>query len=922
MNQLMRTDGEQFLVSTSTHPPGDIELAGGQEGFEQSDGESTSIAFIALTALRRWGWLSIPLGLIASTAAAAIVWCTHSSEYKATAFFQVDTDNTFDGLLSPDKQQAYDNFVQTQVELVRSPLVLGQVVASIAALPEVREQKSPLNWLSKKIKVVPVGQSDLMQIEFVSTDPETARQIVKAISDKYIQLYSSDSKLRHHNMQTMVETEISKRAVTIEGLRARYGTLFQQQTGRDPFAVAAGPEPATGVEEPASSSSMLEPLVIQAGVRLEMAEAALKAFIAQIPGKIEVTDEDLTRALADDKSLETLKDSIRQKHRDLQRLTVTPAKKIDEPVGDPRGANAAEGDERARLISQLKAEIEVLKRQLEHTTIERERRVREALEVQAWRKVLEKYPAVPSPEEIRAHVDRHPDLAEHLARAEAHKEQVESYASLLPDGTETPEMVRLKETHAELQKTAADFRQQLIDELTAAVSAAARRERLEHFDKLVADAEDARNQHDVLRRRHEMKLAQHQTIVRRAGQETIELEFARHSYELEKELYQELNKRLLELKTEAAGLDRVQLRQEASVDPNPVNPPPFRNMIMAAIVALGIPTGLATLWEWHVKRISDADQFSKELGIPILGEVARLPGKRRVYFGSVASGADHATMVYEQSTLVLSDNVSHSTRMKNVRVVAVTSAMKGEGKSHVAAKLAVNLARVLPGKVLLIDGDIRFRTIERLLRTTTGPGLSEALRGDCSVFEAIQEIPDIGLHVIPAGNPADRACDLIRNGVLPRTVQELRDKYQFIIIDTPPVLSAGESLSLSKVADGALICALRDVSRIAKTRKALMRLYTAGVRPLGAILVGVPTSTCEASYYVPPTAQSTVLDSDIIDEKECDADHDGDESGIEFGRVHSPGQNPDLLPQGRPDRKRGEPAIQAGDGPACSSDRS
>jgi Mrp family chromosome partitioning ATPase len=124
----------------------------------------------------------------------------------------------------------------------------------------------------------------------------------------------------------------------------------------------------------------------------------------------------------------------------------------------------------------------------------------------------------------------------------------------------------------------------------------------------------------------------------------------------------------------------------------------------------------------------------------------------------------------------------------------------------------------------------------------------EVLHGECTVEEAILKMEDSGLHVMTAGISGNRTGDPLRNGILRQLFQQLRKRYKYIIIDTPPILSAGESLSFGKVADGTLLCALRDVSRIPRTRKALARLVAAGIRPLGAVLAGVPASAHEAAY--------------------------------------------------------------------------
>jgi Mrp family chromosome partitioning ATPase len=93
--------------------------------------------------------------------------------------------------------------------------------------------------------------------------------------------------------------------------------------------------------------------------------------------------------------------------------------------------------------------------------------------------------------------------------------------------------------------------------------------------------------------------------------------------------------------------------------------------------------------------------------------------------------------------------------------------------------------------------------------------------------------------VLPAGDLKSSPHELVGNGALQSVLEWTSKKYAYVVLDTPPILAAAESLVLAKAADASLICAMQDVSRSGQVRKACERLMGAGCRPVAAVLNGV-----------------------------------------------------------------------------------
>ncbi len=153
----------------------------------------------------------------------------------------------------------------------------------------------------------------------------------------------------------------------------------------------------------------------------------------------------------------------------------------------------------------------------------------------------------------------------------------------------------------------------------------------------------------------------------------------------------------------------------------------------------------------------------------------------------------------------------------------------------------MSLARASGRPTLLVDGDMRSPDIHRLLGLSLEPGLADVLAGDCSVEEAVQTEYSDHVHVLAAGRIMTSPHRLVGNGTLRPTFEEFRERYGYIVVDSPPLLAVSEALVLAQHADASLICAMRDTSRIDQVRRAYDRLLAASGGPVGVVLNGVPT---------------------------------------------------------------------------------
>jgi capsular exopolysaccharide synthesis family protein len=258
--------------------------------------------------------------------------------------------------------------------------------------------------------------------------------------------------------------------------------------------------------------------------------------------------------------------------------------------------------------------------------------------------------------------------------------------------------------------------------------------------------------------------------------------------------------------------------------------------IAAPVAVLFGVCGVLAMLDHRQRRIRSAGQVSRGLGIRVVGAVPDLPNLERQLVGPsgepVLEGHPALESIDALRTLLL-----HEADTRSTRLVMVTSAGAGEGKTTLASHLAGSLARA-GRKTLLIDGDLRRPTVHELFELPMQPGFSEVLLGEVEAPEACQETPLDNLAVVTAGQwDREVLAALARDG-LEGVFEKLQEEYDFIIIDSHPVLVATDSLLLGRRVDAVILSVRADVSQMPKVYAAAQQLGALGIRVLGAVVNG------------------------------------------------------------------------------------
>jgi polysaccharide biosynthesis transport protein len=222
-----------------------------------------------------------------------------------------------------------------------------------------------------------------------------------------------------------------------------------------------------------------------------------------------------------------------------------------------------------------------------------------------------------------------------------------------------------------------------------------------------------------------------------------------------------------------------------------------------------------------------------------MGEVAKLPSR-------VGGGKRHR--VFEESIDTLRANFMLCKETTGVRSVTIASSMSGEGKSSVASQLAISMAKACGKTVLLIDADLRSPDQHDIFGLEMGPGLVKVLSGEVSFDAAVDRSLGSLVHVLPAGRMTQSPHRLLNASALRDLLDQALSQYAYVVVDTAPVLAAGETLAVASETDATLICVMRDVSRIDTALRCSRRLEAAGANLVGTVFSGVPSSQYAYRY--------------------------------------------------------------------------
>jgi capsular exopolysaccharide synthesis family protein len=448
-----------------------------------------------------------------------------------------------------------------------------------------------------------------------------------------------------------------------------------------------------------------------------------------------------------------------------------------------------------------------------------------------------------------------------LADAEARLEQVEAARasrglSGLREVANSPVIGELRRQEAELARRIADLsgqygpRHPLMQNAQAEL-ADIRRSIAAEIDRIVAGLANERAVAAERVRRLEAELAEAEARLSRVGTSQVELEELVRRAEAARKVYETMLDRYRRA-SEQRNLIRPAARVISPPTPpsRPSNAPKALVLTFTTLAGLGLGCGFAFLRELRREGFLTSEELERELALPVLAVLPLLPeGAAERAAAEPSGGAEPPLLLaYREGVQRILSRVVVEPPARGARrgrLLVVTSAFPGDGKTTLALALARQCARS-GRRTLLIDADLRRRSLDRLLAVPADqPGLVQLLDGSCrSIDRAMIQETGSGLKILPAGGSPDSPPDLLGSPKARVLLGALREVCDLVVLDLPPVLAASDALSLAPVLDAALL-----VVRWEGTPRDAVQAAVRELRALEVPLVGVALNAVDLSVY-------------------------------------------------------------------------
>jgi succinoglycan biosynthesis transport protein ExoP len=316
---------------------------------------------------------------------------------------------------------------------------------------------------------------------------------------------------------------------------------------------------------------------------------------------------------------------------------------------------------------------------------------------------------------------------------------------------------------------------------------------------------------------------------------TVNLEWLDDEIAYATDVHKRVGAQIEQLKVETAAPSRISVLEDTYAQPTRTRSDRFKLAGMAALGLFGLAIFGVAFLEFSARRVSGVGEVTQGLGLRLVGVMPHVPAP--AWNGdSIKKTTTRWQRMLRESMDASRTMLMHAVRHEGLRVVMITSAVKGEGKTLLSSHLAVSMAQS-GFKTLLIDADFRNPNSHQLFDLPCSPGLSEVLRGEMEIERAVHADILPGLSMMPAGQwDLSLSEALAQRGRLATVLEHLKRQYHFILLDTAPILPAPDTLMIAEHVDGALVAILRGVSRLPLVYGACERLTMLGVRLLGAVV--------------------------------------------------------------------------------------
>lgn len=317
--------------------------------------------------------------------------------------------------------------------------------------------------------------------------------------------------------------------------------------------------------------------------------------------------------------------------------------------------------------------------------------------------------------------------------------------------------------------------------------------------------------------------------------EIIKIQVKDSDKELAADIANEVSEQFMKTVKLKMNIENVQIIDEAPVPQSPVSPRKFLNMAIGAVLGFMLGVFVTFLLEYLDKTFKKPEDIEKILHLPVLGTIPLIlaRGKETIVRNNPKSSISEAFRT-------MRTNIQFTNIDRDMKTIAITSSTTSEGKSTMVSNFAISLAQE-DKKVLILDCDLRRPRVHKLFNISNDKGITSILMGASTLDDAVYNSTDIeGLSIITAGPIPPNPSELLSSNRMKEFLESVKDKYDMIILDTPPVGLVTDAAILSASIDGTLLVVEVGETETGQAEYAKELLDKVNANILGVVLNKIP----------------------------------------------------------------------------------
>jgi tyrosine-protein kinase Etk/Wzc len=298
----------------------------------------------------------------------------------------------------------------------------------------------------------------------------------------------------------------------------------------------------------------------------------------------------------------------------------------------------------------------------------------------------------------------------------------------------------------------------------------------------------------------------------------------------------------------ASTISNIKVVDPAITPDQPLKPQKKKNLLLGLLLGLMAGVGAVFFIEYLDDTIKGSEEAQRVIGAPILAIIPFIDSDEEQQTDLHASLITHLRpkSAIAEAFRSLRTSLHFSAINREKQVLIVTSTFPGEGKSTIAANLAITLSQT-GAQVLVIDGDLRRPSLHSKFKHSKIPGLSELLAGDVAAASVLHDTGIPNLSLITAGTTPPNPAELLGSEKMADLLTSLRGQYDHIIIDAPPVLAVTDAPLLTNRCD--LVLVVLETERVpVKAAQRMVEMLANVQAPVGGVVINDKSNTSMERY--------------------------------------------------------------------------